>query len=177
MWQQVQAQLWLATGVLPHMGGAMLSHCVCLRAHCSLLALHSLAGSFALKPDRMHTQKNISHRLVRQLTPHTILLGILACTPLFYPTSKDVERARHLWHDADSLQLVTGRQLYIDRCGTCHYLYRPHQFTPEEWKHNIDEYADEAKLTPQEKQLILRYLITMSMVDPRQRKQQLTSKP
>ncbi len=106
-------------------------------------------------------------------TARLIILAILiviACSPLLYPTSEDVERARKLWDDVDSLQLVRGMQLYKEKCSGCHYLYRPHQFTPDQWRHNIDEYADEAKLTPQEKELILRYVITMSVVDPRERK-------
>ncbi len=99
-------------------------------------------------------------------------LGALRmCAPvLVEPTQEDVMRARRWWQDVDSLQLATGRKLYMQKCSGCHSLYPPHRFTPEQWKKNIAEYADEAKLTSQEQELILRYVITMSEVDPRERR-------
>ncbi len=81
------------------------------------------------------------------------------------PTSQDVARARQHWPDIDSMQLVHGMQLYQQKCGQCHFLYRPQRFSPQTWPRIVDKYAPKAKLTPEEKTLIIRYLVTMSVSD------------
>ena len=74
----------------------------------------------------------------------------LSCTPMLYtPHSPD---------PAEQEQLLVGRKLYVKHCSGCHNLYLPKQFTAEVWKDNLDNMQTRAKITPEDKELILRFL-------------------
>lgn len=91
------------------------------------------------------------------------MLLILGCaSPLLVPTEHDAERARVQWPTATLSSLSEGQQLYVSKCGSCHYLYRPHQFAAEKWVEEMDEMAGRAKLTSSEKERVLVYLVTMA---------------
>lgn len=55
-------------------------------------------------------------------------------------------------------KLLTGRKLYIDHCGSCHNLHFPHEYDEAGWQQQLDKMEIRAKITEQEKQLILIYL-------------------
>jgi hypothetical protein len=55
-------------------------------------------------------------------------------------------------------QLLSGRKLYVDHCGSCHNLHLPKEYNGEGWKKQLDEMQVKAKITDEEKKLILRYL-------------------
>jgi hypothetical protein len=57
-------------------------------------------------------------------------------------------------------ELVNGRKLYVAHCGNCHNLYLPKTYSAVNWKKNLDEMAVKAKITDQQKQLILQYLVS-----------------
>jgi len=126
-------------------------------------------------PPSRHSKKSVMHSRVK--CPYKVkatnfitlliviglgVLSFVACMTLMVPTSDDVQRAKAIWQDADSNQLITGMQLYKRRCGTCHPLYPPTKYDSSHWVKFVDEYATEAKLTQHQKELILRYLITMA---------------
>lgn len=56
-------------------------------------------------------------------------------------------------------QLVEGRNLYVNKCGSCHSLHLPHQYSKEVWFHNLDEMQERAKISDQDKKLIADYLM------------------
>ena len=85
-----------------------------------------------------------------------VLTGLLACAPSLYQPS--VELAVKTGHFLDELQ--QGRQLYVDRCGSCHQLHLPKEFSETIWRNNLDSMKIKAKITDREKQLILDYLIS-----------------
>jgi len=95
----------------------------------------------------------------------SLTLGILlvaSCSvPLLVPTENDASRAQIKWNDENLAALQHGHQLYINKCGKCHYLYRPNKLSDEQWQNKLDKMSLKAKLTIEEKELILRYLITM----------------
>ena len=92
-----------------------------------------------------------------------LLMTVWQCaTKLIHPTSADVQRAKEWYPDVDSLTLVTGMKLYKKKCGQCHKLIHPGTFTAKEWIRHVNEYADEAKLTDNQKLLILIYVQTFS---------------
>ena len=57
-------------------------------------------------------------------------------------------------------QLVEGRSLYVSKCGSCHSLYLPHQYTPEVWAHNLDEMQERSKMSDAEKKLVYDYIVS-----------------
>ena len=75
---------------------------------------------------------------------------ILSCSPLLYiPSSADALQQQ---------QLLAGRKLYVDHCGSCHNLHLPYEFTAEVWVNKIDKMQFRAKINDKEKQLIFQYL-------------------
>ena len=80
-----------------------------------------------------------------------VFLILIGCIPqLYMPSSADPTIQN---------QLVEGRKSYIQRCNHCHNLYRPDQFTAEQWKKNLDKMQPRAKITDDQKQIIFNYLI------------------
>ena len=73
-------------------------------------------------------------------------------------TQDDARRAEARWPGATQEVLEEGRQKYIDRCGGCHSLHLPAEFTESEWKRAVETMQARAKVRPEEKELILRYL-------------------
>lgn len=51
-----------------------------------------------------------------------------------------------------------GRSLYVSKCTACHRAYEPELHTITEWKKILDEMGSKAKLTVEEKEIILNYL-------------------
>lgn len=54
--------------------------------------------------------------------------------------------------------LQKGRAIYIKKCGGCHTLYLPEKYGTSQWRLQTERMAAKAKLTDQEKELILGYL-------------------
>ncbi len=61
---------------------------------------------------------------------------------------------------SDLASLNKGYNLYVNKCGSCHYLYRPAKFEAAKWKKDLPEMSDRAKITKEEQDLILKYLLT-----------------
>ena len=76
------------------------------------------------------------------------------------PVENDVNFAKQNWRDASLTQLSEGYNLYKNKCGSCHYLYRPNKFSEEKWKQKIPEMGKKAKLDSTQVQLITRYILT-----------------
>lgn len=55
--------------------------------------------------------------------------------------------------------LEEGRRLYTGRCATCHTIDPVGKYTATRWREIIPEMADEAKLTPAERDALLTYLL------------------
>lgn len=51
-----------------------------------------------------------------------------------------------------------GRNLYVSKCTACHKTYKPELHSVDEWQKILDEMGRKAKLTIDEKTVILNYL-------------------
>lgn len=51
-----------------------------------------------------------------------------------------------------------GRNLYVSKCTACHKAYEPELHTKDEWRKILDEMGSKAKLSNNEKAIILNYL-------------------
>jgi hypothetical protein len=94
------------------------------------------------------------HSLFKAI-PVLILCGLIyRCgSALYVPTVEDQQRTGIM---LDSLS--DGRKLYVDRCGSCHNLYLPAQYTESEWEKNVEEMQVKAKVTDSQKTKMLCYL-------------------
>lgn len=104
-----------------------------------------------------------------KVTAGVFILGSCAA-PLIVPADQDAERARGRWSESGITSLQQGHKLYINKCGSCHFLYRPYQYSEQEWMKFIPDMREKARLTQDEFDLIVRYVITMSPVQPEARK-------
>jgi hypothetical protein len=77
-----------------------------------------------------------------------------SCAPLLYiPTISNITDP-----SADINELKKGRLLYVKQCGSCHELYLPQKYTPDDWRWHMDRMQTKAKITEEEKDMILKYL-------------------
>lgn len=63
-------------------------------------------------------------------------------------------------------QLQAGRSAYVNKCGSCHSLYLPHQYSPEVWAHNLDEMQERSKMSDEEKKLVYDYIVSAPPREP-----------
>ena|ERR1051325_7468696 len=90
------------------------------------------------------------------------LVLFYCCTPkLLPPAEADAERAKSFWNESSLASLQNAHKLYINKCGSCHALKLPSSKNEEEWKKVLPEMAEKAKLSAQEEQLILNYVLAM----------------
>lgn len=85
-----------------------------------------------------------------------ILLSIILCC-IFFSCSRQL----YIPSSADAIkqdELLQGRKLYVNHCGSCHNLHLPKEYNADQWKKNIDEMQEKAKFSDKEKQLIYQYL-------------------
>ncbi len=54
--------------------------------------------------------------------------------------------------------MVMGKSLYVSRCSKCHELPKVGDFTTTKWTGIVDWMAPKARLSAQEKQLVLNYV-------------------
>ena len=88
-------------------------------------------------------------------------LFLCCCSPSFLmPTTADVSSASKRWAETDSASLHQGYQLYVNKCGACHALYRPSKFTEEKWIKEVPDMSVRAHITPAESEMILHYVLT-----------------
>ncbi len=79
-----------------------------------------------------------------------ILAGCAAA--LYTPTVSNVTG------DVTLAELTNGRALYVSKCGSCHTLKLPSEYSADVWKKNLDEMQERAKISNNEKSDIFKYL-------------------
>ncbi len=62
--------------------------------------------------------------------------------------------------------LEASRALYITRCSSCHSLNQPSDYPPDEWALWMRKMTPKAKLTPNEAEDMLTYLLAARIVTP-----------
>lgn len=95
--------------------------------------------------------KNCGERRRTILTIFICCIIISCSRQLYMPASTDATQQQ---------QLLAGRKLYVDHCGSCHNLHLPKEYNEEGWQKQLNEMQVKAKITDEEKKLILKYLIS-----------------
>jgi mono/diheme cytochrome c family protein len=92
------------------------------------------------------------------LAPLLICLLLGACSAALYiPTSDDATRVGVSTDD-----LLAGRKLYTNHCGSCHNLHLPEQYTRKRWEKELPEMKQKAKITDDQVRLISNFLLARS---------------
>ena len=88
---------------------------------------------------------------------------IFCCSPLaFKPTQEDVDLAKKKWNDVTTDQLKNGYKLYTAKCGGCHFLPVPKDYSEKEWLDILPEMSQKCKLSHEEYDNVFKYVITKS---------------
>ncbi|MFZ4399554.1 MAG: hypothetical protein ACOYO1_05945 [Bacteroidales bacterium] len=83
-----------------------------------------------------------------------IFLGLSGCiASLYLPTEEDAKI-----YNIPLTTLKEGRELYINKCSSCHNLYLPSNYTKHEWSLNLNKMQKRAKIDSTQKENITKYL-------------------
>lgn len=77
-------------------------------------------------------------------------------------TAADVQRAAATRPQTTLSELERGRELYLGRCSACHQPIAPSSFPASDWPEHVGEMKVRARLSTEEEQLVLLYLVTMA---------------
>ncbi len=90
------------------------------------------------------------------------ILAIAGCASLPHPTPDDAARAAVTWPGATIASLEADRARYVAKCSSCHALPRPDRYPAERWSRWLDQMRERAKLTADDRESVLRYLVTLA---------------
>lgn len=101
-------------------------------------------------------EKNFKNcwRIVALLWVGMILVGCVSTATLVPPVDPSMTNAT---------VLTEGRRIYLRRCTACHSPEPVGGYTFSEWKSQVDEMREDAKLKPGEEQKLLAYLKAYSL--------------
>ncbi len=89
-----------------------------------------------------------------------LLLGLIAygCKSSFYvPTEQQAVQ----YHQTLG-ELISGRQLYLSKCSSCHNIYLPDNYSQTQWKNILDKMQERSKISDTEKEKIFNYLLVFA---------------
>ena len=94
----------------------------------------------------------------------TLLLGAGCIFPKAAPipgpvTAADVDRGRYRWPEVDERSLVQGRDLFASHCNACHDYPLVTSVPEGDWPSIVEKMARKAKLSREQAQLVLRFVL------------------
>jgi hypothetical protein len=91
--------------------------------------------------------------MLKYIFTASVVVVVYSCTPALYQPLPE-----HATAGTTHEQLIEGRKLYVNSCGSCHTLYLPEMYPESVWRHNLDEMQERSKIDDHQKALILTYL-------------------
>jgi CxxC motif-containing protein (DUF1111 family) len=82
-----------------------------------------------------------------------VLILVAACSTALYIPSRDQSTS-----EAGYKELLEGREIYINKCASCHSLIIPERYDAKDWNKWVETMGPKAKLLGEEKHLVLKYL-------------------
>jgi mono/diheme cytochrome c family protein len=92
-------------------------------------------------------------------------LGASCAAALRHASPEDAVRVAPQWPGTTVEDLERGRRLYVRRCAGCHTLVLPAAHPPEEWPRLVDSMAKKARLRPDEREDVMRFLVAVASDD------------
>jgi len=96
---------------------------------------------------------NIPARLTA-LIAMLLMVGCVSTSTLVPPVDPGMPNAT---------SLTEGRRIYLRRCTACHSPEPVGGYTFAEWKYQVDEMREDAKINPEEERKLLAYLKAYSL--------------
>lgn len=87
-----------------------------------------------------------------------MLLGSMACSTVSSARSQKDSTENGAVEPPLSQDLEEGRTLYERRCGTCHELYAPQEYSRASWPRYVKRYGPRSGLTPADREKVTAYL-------------------
>jgi cytochrome c2 len=81
-----------------------------------------------------------------------LIVFIVSCSHKTVPTTSVVIPK------PDSPEAIAGKEVFTAKCGKCHELKNPADYTPKKWISIVNEMAPKAKLDDTEKKNVLAYV-------------------
>jgi mono/diheme cytochrome c family protein len=106
-------------------------------------------------------------RSVRRLAIATVVAALSAscAAALRHSSPSDAARLASRWPGTTVEDLERGRRLYVRRCSACHTLVLPAAHPPEKWPRLVDAMAKKARLRPEEREDVVRFLVALASDD------------
>ncbi len=98
------------------------------------------------------TGNNVERTILRQKTDAYGMVWQQLSISVWVPTTMIVNNVSVVWDRA--------QKLYDSRCGSCHALHEPSDFTANEWPGILDAMAKNAAFDPAQTALVIKYLQT-----------------
>jgi cytochrome c5 len=122
--------------------------------------------TFTFKPPAHRPGRRVSGAIRAEICAVLAVLaaGITACGAVgaVPPVASDARWANERWPGTTVEELAHGRDVFVSRCSSCHGLPRPDVKSHDEWASVLDEMAVRAKLSSDDRDLVLRYLSATS---------------
>jgi mono/diheme cytochrome c family protein len=93
--------------------------------------------------------------------------GASCAAALRHASPEDAVRVAPQWPGTTVAVLERGRRLYVRRCAGCHTLVLPAAHPPGEWPRLVDSMAKKARLRPDEREDVVRFLVAVASDDAR----------
>lgn len=90
-----------------------------------------------------------------------LALFVFACSRKTIPTAENnlQENTTHTLSAADSVTLVKGKVVYINRCGRCHNLKPVQKYTAKEWSPVLQIMIHKARLNAIDSLSVTQYVL------------------
>ncbi|MES2681665.1 MAG: hypothetical protein V4635_17350 [Bacteroidota bacterium] len=75
------------------------------------------------------------------------------------PGEQQLAIAQTRWPNTLPEELKDGHTIYTSKCNRCHRNFDVSEFNEKKWIHEIDDMSPKAKLTPEEKLKLTKYLL------------------
>ena len=100
-------------------------------------------------------------RVLAFLAAAGVVGGITGCATgkTSIPTAEEMGAAGALPNGADADALRRGRAVLVTECAACHRLFRPEEYSPEQWRGIVARMARRASLTVDQAADLLLYLV------------------
>jgi hypothetical protein len=86
------------------------------------------------------------------VTITALIIFVISCSPKTAPT------ATMVIPKPNSPEAIAGKEIFTAKCGKCHDLKNPSDYTPKEWIKLVDKMAPKANLDDTEKKNVLAYV-------------------
>lgn len=97
------------------------------------------------------------HLLYNKVLIFKLLIGLIiivaACGTALYMPARNPGTS-----ETSYIELLNGREIYINKCGGCHSLIIPERYNANDWNIWVDKMGPKARMSDEEKHLVLKYL-------------------